>query len=442
MAVQEPDKHIEEKPATHNKKAQMVVFGVIVVMLILVTINAIIRSTGNKQKAEPEQRTVITEAETPGTRSARFDDRFERAERDANKPQEVKETYEQIVERLKQPEPKPEPVQQPLQGLQQSPEDTWQQDELERVRTSRYDDYDLDLGTKDKEKSAKRQTFMSQYPGQGASGRDVLNQRMQAVNQEIARTEQVRQQMLNGQQPAAPTGGMTGFMSANAANPQAQQQGFNFDNQRQAGQARSNSPDNVPLPGQKLLSVGSIIRASMDQKIMSDYVGPFRLRITQDVYDVSNSYILIPQGSIANCVSMRVSNVNEPIQARMGYTVKDIVLPDGKKIDFSSQAGLDREGISAVKDEVDRHLMAQFLGVAAYALISNESSRGSTNYNADSTYAGEVGQNTRDIASPIAEKYLSLVPTITLWPGTNVRIYIEEEMYIYPWKSIGDDYVG
>ncbi|MDR4483107.1 MAG: hypothetical protein R3B95_07765 [Nitrospirales bacterium] len=45
----------------------------------------------------------------------------------------------------------------------------------------------------------------------------------------------------------------------------------------------------TPLPGQKLLPLTTVIRAtSWIRTVISDYVGPLRLLVVDDVYDVAN----------------------------------------------------------------------------------------------------------------------------------------------------------
>jgi type IV secretion system protein VirB10 len=103
---------------------------------------------------------------------------------------------------------------------------------------------------------------------------------------------------------------------------------------------------------------------------------------------------------------------------------------------------LDATGVSAIKDTVNRHLLAQFLGVAAYALVSSESSRSGSGLNNDRTFAGDVGEGLRDQFAPLARKYLDLVPTITLRPGTPLRIFFEDDIYATPWASVNGDVIS
>jgi type IV secretion system protein VirB10 len=40
----------------------------------------------------------------------------------------------------------------------------------------------------------------------------------------------------------------------------------------------------------------------------------------------------------------------------------------------------------------------------------------------------------REQFAPMAAKYLSLVPTVTLRQGLPMRIFIEDDLYITPWE--------
>ena len=204
-----------------------------------------------------------------------------------------------------------------------------------------------------------------------------------------------------------------------------------------AGQPKSVSE---PKPGQKLVTTGTILSAVLDQDLMSDYTGPVRMRLTQDVYDVDDSYIMMPKGCIITGTSLHITNVNEPIQARMGIAVKWLVLPNGSRISFETVA-LDQEGIAAIKDKVSRHLIAQFLGVMAYAVLSSETGRSGSGESADSTFSGDMGESTRKQFAPLAAKYLSLVPTVTLRSGTPLKIFLEDDIFSYPWEKIDEKFL-
>lgn len=198
---------------------------------------------------------------------------------------------------------------------------------------------------------------------------------------------------------------------------------------------------NASTEGLLKIPIGTIIPAITVTKANSDMTGTFKGMVSQDVFDVTGEYVLIPKGADVILKSVRISNPNEVINPRVGTTVPWIILPNGNKIDLSKSTGLDREGLAGISDQVDRHLLEQFMGVAAYALIANETSYAGSGANNDSSYEGEVSQGLRDQASPLAQKYLALTATNTIRTGQSMNVIVEEEIYLKPWRNIYEDYL-
>lgn len=194
--------------------------------------------------------------------------------------------------------------------------------------------------------------------------------------------------------------------------------------------------------GKIKLPTGAEINAITTYTAVSDFVGgSMKAMVTNDIMDASNSYILAPKGSTLMIKAVGASGVNQPIQNKMAFLVKWLVLPNGDRIDFSKQSVLDRMGSSGVAaDEVDYHITAQILGVAAYALIGTKTSYEGTGDSKES-FAGNFGSGARQQASGQAQKFLNIVPTKTLHAGQPIRILIEDEMYIKPWKTLYENYV-
>lgn len=192
-----------------------------------------------------------------------------------------------------------------------------------------------------------------------------------------------------------------------------------------------------------ILGTTTVIKAVLSQELISDYPGPFRGYITHDVYDTKQEYVLIPKGSIVHGQVLRISNVNEPISARVGYIIKSITRPDDMVIDMSSDTALDHAGVAGIDDKVNKHLFAQFMGVMAYALIGAEAS-GTVSGGLDGgfDYSDTVKRDSLDQFQPLASKYLRLVPTITIRSGKTFNIFIEKPKKITPFRSIFHDLIS
>lgn len=191
-----------------------------------------------------------------------------------------------------------------------------------------------------------------------------------------------------------------------------------------------------------ILSPTAVIKAVVTQKLVSDYPGVFRAIITHDVYDLDKQAVLIPAGSKALLEMITQQNINEPINNRVGFIAKSIIRPDGVVIDLTKDQAIDHEGVAGIKDEVNYHFMAQFLGVIAYAIVSSGADDTQVNgLDGRVRVEDEVKNSTRKQASSLTQKFLKLVPTITINPGTTFNIFIVEPKRIAAYRNIYENFI-
>lgn len=434
----ENEKTISEKPATHQKKAQYILIGILALIIISVLISALFRDKTkvnfDNEKAKPVRLSQSSENQE------NFNDKFNK-ETQLNKlnrntdSKESTNSNEQLITKLEKKRDGLAKRLNPPNKNKKNTLDEWEKKERDRVRDSRYDDFKISLGFDEREKTITDNNY--QYKS-GSS----IKAKKSAVQAEIARVTKLKNELQSGElttQQVQDRFANNSFSSFNEPDQPSNSQLISSNN-RPRTVGRVKGKDNIN-PNARLLPISTTIRAALDNKIISDYPSVFRCIIIENVYDATNQFILIPVGSKCNGNSLKINNVNEPIQARMGLTINNVILPNGNKIDFSKQHMLDHEGISAVKDEVNRHFLAQFLGIAAYALISEETSREGSGSLSDQTFSGEAGAAVRKQYAPLAAKYLRLVPTVTLGQGTPLRIFIENEIYIEPWEQVGESLV-
>lgn len=430
-AIEETRPKVEERPATHHKKAQTYLLALAIFMILVFALSAYSKMTNTAP-------TLFATEEAPPPRMQETAPKAHPREF----AEDVAKAKAALIQGLSQKTPPPAstslltvtnaPVATPgnlwPKAYAPASPSTDQQRSRELVYASRVENLNVNLG------------FGASGATPAPVSRVVAQTPADSIDAEIARVQQLRRSLLTqhaSSQDASPfslepSGVVSALPSPLQPPPVSTRPSV-------VGQPQSSHP---PLPGQKLLPLTTIIRAVLDQKAMSDYVGPLRLVVVDDVYDVAHRQVLIPKGSKVLAQSLAVGNINAPIQSRMGITVKQMVLPSGQSIDFSRQAALDREGIAAVKGSTDYHLLEQLLGVAAYALLSAGTSRQGSGISNDTTFTGDLGASARDQFRPLVARYLSLVPTITLEPGTPMRIFLQEEMWITPWEAVGHRFVA
>jgi len=425
MSENEDKRHeVTEEPATHKKKAQAFLFALLGILVVVMIVDVIRKSGGSDENETPPAVAAIA---TSPVQIRSFDERVEEAKRvQAHQAQtsEIKATPAEIVKQVQQS--RENEKEQRVSGWgstqhEKTPAEIYLQAEQMRVLESRRSRLKVEL-TNNRGgviPGASAAPTGGTYPrGQGLSAERTF------IQDELVRVRAIQEKLLNGETPSASGGGFSQPQHVTAQNAADYQVGQPVIEQGQ------------PKPGQVLLSTGTVISAALDQMTMSDVTGAFRAIITRDVYDPSQRFVLLPKGAKLVGKAIRLKAVNEPIQNRMVLAMNWCVLPNGKRISFNKTVSMDSAGVAALKDQVNYHLIPQVLGVAAYALLSSETSRSGSGDNTDSTYEGDVGTAMREQFAPMVSKFLNLVPTVTLRPGTPMRVFIEDDLFITPWDRV------
>ena len=410
-----------ESEPRYRKSAQWFAIAVVLLLSLVLMIDTFRRAGRDKKEAQP---LPIDQMEESRQSELDFQKRLEQ-EIKRRQEQQSRQPDTQLSQRQVDFKQAPDAL---AAGQEKEPSifDEWQKNETKRALEARQSGFQI---KKPSSRDRRVQTTSYQPTAEVKDTNLILDQEQKRVMAEIERLERLQQggeaELQEGRAPVMQQGSLS-FQ----APVQSQEEAIDV------GRPRSEAE---PMAGQKLIATGTVIGAVLDQELMSDYIGPFRALVTHDVYDVSNSYIIIPKGSRVIGRSLRITNVNEPIQARMGLVVRWLVLPNGKRISFERRvAALDQAGVPAIKDKVDYHFIAQFLGVAAYAVLASSTSYQGSGIAKDTDFEGQLGQSLREQYAPLAAKYLNLVPTITLEEGTPLKIFIEDDIYAFPWDTISN----
>lgn len=460
--MEERQKKVDEKPATYKKKLQYYAFGTFGVILLILFLNMIwsMVTRNSAEKPAPEQ-TSAASTTAPNT-TEKFSDLLKNSgARPSTQPGTGNETAGNAGttgsgEARKPTHPYNRDSETRAGGNLRvdpnSPDEVrarFKADEIGRALRARADKTNFDSSknggagggnayapvatfrAQDNRSNAQRITDIGQQQNGVQSRIQMMESKVRADEAALPGRIAEAQRLGESRLAAAQRGqaGIPGGMAGTGTDSQAMPSGV-------VGYTASN-PYGASVEGMKKLPVGAILNAITTMTAISDYSGgSMKAMLTHDIYDATNSYVLAPKGSEFIIKVVKASQVNEVLQSRMGFKVTWLVLPNGDRVDFSSSSGLDRMGTPAVEgDEVDRHLLAQFLGVAAYALVGTKSSYEGTG-DSNESLAGNFGQGARGQAGNIAQKYLQVVPTTTLHAGAPIRVITEDEIFMKPWSSI------
>ena len=422
---------VEETPTSYNSKGQMAMMvgiGLLLIILIVYSVTNSKQDRENKQAAGAAQQTGTNPKQLSSTE--RFDKQVDKQRQQLRRGQyssvdDIKKHIDQSNEELLNQN---NFLIEQLAQQTKTPMQAWNEQAEVRVRESRHSGFGFQYFDDDQGQAAAR-------AGQSTAvtNTDIF------IAQENARLAQLQGQLGQDISALSTTGQSSDDLSL-------------FQNTERPSSSSTDLLNVAGLPGSDLgstwpvdkllLSIGTVFAGTLDQKVVSDYIGPYRAIITHNVMDVSGRYVLIPAGSRVTGNVLHINNINQVINNRMGMTVTWIVRPDGSKVKFVSRA-LDSEGIGAVKGSTNYHLLAKFGGVAAFALLSSETDR--ADFSSDGqgrTFGSDTGEAFREQGTSIAQSYAGLVPTQTLHQGTPLRFFVSEDIYIAPWRSVFSKFVS
>jgi type IV secretion system protein VirB10 len=186
-----------------------------------------------------------------------------------------------------------------------------------------------------------------------------------------------------------------------------------------------------------MLQAGSVISASLITGLRSDLPGLVTAQVTENTYDSATGRILlIPQGArlIGNYDSVVAFG-----QKRALVVWQRIILPDGSSIRLDNEPAADASGYSGLADKIDFHTW-QLLKGAALSTLLGVGSQLALAGQGDLVQA--IRMSTQDsgahAADQITQRNLNVQPTITVRPGTPVRLIVHKDLVLAPWNGKED----
>ena len=190
----------------------------------------------------------------------------------------------------------------------------------------------------------------------------------------------------------------------------------------------------TPPASPYLLAAGSIIPASLITGLSSDLPGLVMAQVTQNVFDsVTGQILLVPQG--ARLVG-KYDSVVAFGQRRALVIWQRLMLPDGSSLRLDNFPATDAAGYAGLADKVDFHSWSLLKGVAIATLLAVGS---------ELTIDGEndlieairesTQQNVARAGDQITSRNLEIQPTITVRPGTPVRLLVSRDLILAPWRA-------
>jgi type IV secretion system protein VirB10 len=120
-------------------------------------------------------------------------------------------------------------------------------------------------------------------------------------------------------------------------------------------------------------------------------------------------------------------------QQRVAVSFHRIVMPDGYSVSLDQFQGLNQVGATGLKDKVNHHYMRIFgasLALGAIAGFSLHNTNQGLNQSGMDAYRAGVAQNLGQSGTRILDRFLNILPTLTIREGHRVKIYLSGDLLL------------
>jgi type IV secretion system protein VirB10 len=177
-----------------------------------------------------------------------------------------------------------------------------------------------------------------------------------------------------------------------------------------------------------LLFEGTILETVLINRLDGSFTGPVECLLSTDVHSNDRQHLLIPAGSKLLGETKKVDTFG---QTRLAVVFHRVLMPDGYSVSLDQFKGLNQIGDTGLRDQVNNHYLRIFgvsLAIGALGAIGEAGTSGSLNAsNADLMRQG-FAQSTSQSSAQILEKFLNVMPTVTIREGHRVKVYLSGDL--------------
>ena len=226
--------------------------------------------------------------------------------------------------------------------------------------------------------------------------------------------------------------------SSGGDDPNKQQQKAAWLNQQPNTQDYLQNTRKSPVSPYEI-KAGTVIVSTMIGGINSDLPGTILGQVSQNVYDsATGQYLLIPTGS--KLVGIYDNGVSMG-QKRVLIAWNRIIYPDGSSLDLGMMPGTDQGGYAGFQDQVNNHYTQVFGNALLLSLfsagiqLSQPQSNNDDDYSNSQIVAASIGQQMGALGMSMAQRGLSIAPTIEIRPGYPFNVMVTKDIILKPWEG-------
>jgi len=177
-----------------------------------------------------------------------------------------------------------------------------------------------------------------------------------------------------------------------------------------------------------MLFEGTILETVLINRLDGGFAGPVECLLSSDVYSTDRQHLLIPAGSKLLGETKKVDTFG---QMRLAVVFHRLLMPDGYSVSLDHFKGLNQIGDTGLRDQVNNHYLRIFgvsLAIGALGAVAEGGTTGSLNASGSDLMRQGFAQGTAQSSAQILDKFLNIMPTVTIREGHRVKVYLSGDL--------------
>lgn len=184
-----------------------------------------------------------------------------------------------------------------------------------------------------------------------------------------------------------------------------------------------------------LIFEGTGLETVLLNRLDGQFTGPVECLVTNDIYSHDRQHLLIPSGTKVLGEAKRVDTFG---QTRLAVAFHRLIMPDGYSVSLDQFKGMNQIGDTGLRDQVNNHYLKIFgasLAVGAIGGIAEGGSGGLLTQSGTQSIQAGVGQSLGQTSQRILDKFLNILPTVTIREGHRVKIYLSGDLAVPDYQN-------
>jgi type IV secretory pathway VirB10-like protein len=188
-------------------------------------------------------------------------------------------------------------------------------------------------------------------------------------------------------------------------------------------------------PNTHVLFEGTILEAVLINRLDGEFSGPVKCLLTTDVYSHDRQHLLIPAGTKILGEAKRVEAFG---QSRLAVFFHRLIMPNGFSVSLDQFKGLNQIGETGLRDNVNNHygrIFGASLAIGALGGVAETGTGNAFTQSSTDRMREGVGQSLAQSSERILDKFLNILPTLTIREGHRVKVYLAGDLFLPEYQA-------